>query len=145
MQIQSLFRMKYFSALFFVLAIACAPSRKLPSEKNLDGNWTLAVFPYQKKTLAEVFGSRVVELRFSKDSSAVTGTTGCNRFRGTYTADAENLTISPNLILTKMACTDYDERLFLNALNRVTKYRQIEGQLELMHNNEIVMIFAKAL
>lgn len=130
-------------AIFGVLLIACAPSRKPPTEKKLEGDWSLAVFPYQKKTLAEVFGNRVVEMQFDKDSSFVSGTTGCNRFRGRYTADAENLRFSQNMVLTKMACPDYDEQLFLNALTRVNRYRLIEGQLELLNNTEIVMIFAK--
>ena len=71
------------------------------------------------------------------------GTTGCNRFSGTYTADTVNLSFSSNKAFTKMACPGYDEQLFLKALNRVNRYRLIESELELRDNDAIVMIFAK--
>jgi len=124
---------------------ACATTHKTAQkEKHLDGNWVLAVFmPAQKKTLAEVFGTRTIEVQFNKNTNDVAGTTGCNRFAGTYTADTLNLTFSQNQVLTKMACGDYNEQVFLSALNQVNRYRLAEGQLELRQNNDIVMIFAK--
>ena len=128
-----------------LLTAACAtPHKVVKSQKNLDGSWVLAVFiPAQKKTLAEVFGDRKIELQFNKASNGVSGTTGCNRFAGTYTADTLNLTFSQNQVLTKMACGDYNEQLFLSALNQVNRYRIVEGQLELMEDTDIVMVFAR--
>ena len=126
-----------------MLLISCAATRQAAPNSNLNGGWKLAVFPYQKKTLAEVFGTRVIELHFDNAAKTIAGTTGCNRFTGSFTATADSLVFSQHQALTKMACPDYDEQLFLNALNRVNRYRLIEGQLELLQQNEIVMIFAK--
>lgn len=128
-----------------LIITACAtPHKVAKSEKNLEGSWVLAVFiPAQQKTLAEVFGDRKVELQFNKATNGVTGTTGCNRFVGTYTADTLNLTFSQNQLLTKMACGDYNEQVFLSALNRINRYRLTEGQLELMDDTDIVMILAR--
>lgn len=136
-------RIAAFIIVFFLMA--CSASRKATKQdNNLDGRWTLASFmPSEKKTLAEVFGDRAVELQFNKSTNGVAGTTGCNRFAGTYTADTANLTFSQNLALTKMACPGYDEQVFLNALNRVNRYRLVESQLELLQNDDILMIFAK--
>lgn len=132
-------------ALVAVLLLACATPRKAAKQDdNLDGSWVLSVFrPDQKKTLAEVFGNRTVELQFDKAANRISGTTGCNRFTGGYTADTANLSFSQNRALTKMACPEYDEQLFLNAMDKVNRYRLIEGQLELMQDKDILFIFAR--
>jgi heat shock protein HslJ len=137
-------KQKLFGAVL-LLVTACATTRQAPKvDENLEGRWQLASFmPSQKKTLAEVFGERTVELRFNKATHGVAGTTGCNRFAGTFTADTINLKFSQNRVTTKMACPGYDEQVFLNAMDRVNRYRLVESQLELMQNEEIVMIFAK--
>ena len=129
----------------FTLLTGCKTASKVAAGNDLDGQWVLAVFPYQKKTLAEVFGNRVVQLQFEKSSKRISGTTGCNRFTSGYSVSADSLRFSQNFALTKMACPGYDEQLVLQALNRVNRYRLIESQLELMQNGEIVMIFARKL
>ena len=136
----------FFAGAFFLLLLAaCTAARNgAAAGNNLDGAWTLSVFePAQKKTLSELFGARIAELQFDSKTMKISGTTGCNRFTGTYTADTANLLFSQNLALTRMACAGYDEAQFVNALKRINRYQLIEGQLELMQNDEIVMIFAK--
>ena len=137
---------KLFAGLSVLLFVAaCATPHKVTKQlNNLNGDWVLAVFmPEQKKTLAEVFGSRVAELQFNKSTNGVTGTTGCNRFASSFTADTTNLQFSENRVLTKMSCGDFDEQTFLNALDRVNRYRLNEGQLELMQDSAILMVFAR--
>jgi heat shock protein HslJ len=133
--------------LVFVLAagigVACTAPRKATRMNELGGGWVLAVFPHEKKTLAEVFGTRVIDLRFAPDSNRVSGSTGCNRFHGSYTADTAMLRFSPDMALTRMACPGNSEALFLNAMARVNRYRINEGQLELFQNKELVMVFAR--
>jgi heat shock protein HslJ len=82
-------------------------------------------------------------LRFDTKTNAVTGSTGCNRFAGTYSGDTSHLSFSQHFSLTKRACSGYDEQLVLNALKRVNRYRLTEGELELRENDAIVMLFAK--
>jgi heat shock protein HslJ len=133
--------------LFLLLAacvgIACTAPRRATRFNELDGGWVLAVFPHEKKTLAEVFGTRIIDLRFATDSNRVSGSTGCNQFNGSYTADTAKIRFSPDMALTRMACPGYDERLFLNAMSRVNRYRINEGQLELFHDKDLVMVFAR--
>lgn len=125
--------------------MACGTSHKIAKQMdNLDGSWVLAIFmPEQKKTLAEIFGTRAVDIQFDKATHGVSGSTGCNRFMSKYTADTASLQFSGNRVLTKMACGDYNEQTFLNALDQVNRYRIAEGQLELLQNNDIVMVFAR--
>jgi heat shock protein HslJ len=129
--------------LLFLLLAACTAPRKATRFNELAGGWVLAVFPHEKKTLAEVFGTRVIDLRFATDSNRVSGSTGCNQFNGSYTADTATLLFLPGMALTRMACPGNNESLFLNAMARVNRYRIIEGQLELFHDNDLVMVFAR--
>lgn len=133
------------AAVAVLLLAACTTARKAANQNHeLNGRWRLAVFmPSQKKTLAEVFGERVVEMQFDVATNRVTGNTGCNQFSGTYTADTAHLTFPDKRVLTRMACPGYDENLFLNALNQVNRYRLIESELELRQNDTIIMIFSK--
>jgi heat shock protein HslJ len=58
------------------------------------------------------------------DDGTVSGSTGCNRFNGTYQADAVALTFSP-LVTTKMACDDAanaQELAVLTGLAATTAY-----------------------
>jgi heat shock protein HslJ len=134
--------------LFLLLAaafavVSCTAPRKATRINELAGGWVLAIFPHEKKTLAEVFGTRVIDLRFAPDSNRVSGSTGCNQFTGMYTADTARIVFSPNMALTRMACPGYNETLFLNAMARVNRYRINEGQLELFQNTDLVMVFAR--
>jgi heat shock protein HslJ len=131
--------------IFSLFLLACATPHKVAKQMdNLNGSWVLSIFmPEQKKTLAEMFGTRAIDIQFNKATHGVTGTTGCNRFVSNYTADTASMQFSQNRVLTKMACGDYDEQMFLNALDRVNRYRIVEGQLELLQNNDIVMVFAR--
>jgi len=57
-------------------------------------------------------------------AGTISGTTGCNRFSGTYTQTGERLQISKNLAVTRMYCDGLmeQERLILEALKHVRRF-----------------------
>jgi heat shock protein HslJ len=64
----------------------------------------------------------------------VSGSSGCNRFTGTYMQDGESLHFSP-MAMTKMACPppqDALERAFIQAMAGTAAMRQSGGTLELL-------------
>ena len=64
----------------------------------------------------------------------VSGSTGCNRFTGTYKQDGNNLQFSPPAV-TKMACpppVEALERSFLQAMAATTSVRKSGETLELL-------------
>src|SRR5688572_9762022 len=81
---------------------ACATTGAVAGRALGDGEWRLV----------ELGGSAAVAgegpagapfLRFAADSGRVSGSTGCNRLAGPYTADGEALRFGA-LVSTRMAC-----------------------------------------
>ncbi len=127
--------------LFSVLLLSCATANK--AQKPLDGTWELSVFPSGEKTFAEIFGQRRPEITFNASQKQVSGTTGCNRFFGPFTLKNNRISFGSNLGLTKMACPEYDENIFVNAMLQADSYRIDGDQLELLAGDVILMSFTK--
>jgi heat shock protein HslJ len=122
-----------------MLQLACGTSRKTTTELN--GNWELVIFPASTKTLSEIFTMKRPEIQL--ENGRLTGSTGCNRMNGTYTASGTSLEIGNNLAITKMGCPNYDESIFIEALNKVNRFQVKDNQLMLMQDSITVMTFAK--
>jgi heat shock protein HslJ len=129
----------YLASLIF---LSCASSKN-GTDENLSGSWELSVFPGTDKTFEEVFGQRRPELQFDNTKATVTGSTGCNRLTGSYTAGDNNFSFGNNIATTKMACPGYEESVFLDALAKVNRYEVANGQLRFMHDSTLVMSFVK--
>jgi heat shock protein HslJ len=122
-----------------MLQLACGTSRKTTSELN--GDWELVVFPGSTKTLSEIFTMKRPEIQL--ENGSLTGSTGCNRINGTYTASGTSLQIGNNLAITKMGCPNYDENIFIEALNKVNRFEVRKNELMLMQDSVLLMTFAK--
>jgi heat shock protein HslJ len=76
---------------------------------------------------------REAHMMFSAEGNRVSGSTGCNRFTGTFTRTGDSLSFAP-LAITKMACPpplDAQERAFLAALQAITAMHLASNTLEL--------------
>jgi heat shock protein HslJ len=78
------------------------------------------------------------EIRFSSGAEPrVMGTTGCNRFSGTYKLEKGGRLTVGTVAVTRMACaaeTMEVERRFLEALGRVNGFRIEDGELLLLEH-----------
>ncbi len=66
------------------------------------------------------------------EGGKVSGSSGCNRFHGSFTAEGKTLTIHP-LATTRMACEDAvmsQEQQFLGALQSATTWDIVRGMLD---------------
>ena len=75
----------------------------------------------------------------------ITGENGCNRYNGTYQADAAKgtMTIGPNLATTQIACPGIRARLeqaYMAALPKVKKYEATAEQLTLLDGSGTVLL-----
>ena len=76
----------------------------------------------------------------------VSGSTGCNRFAGSYQQDGNSLRFTP-LAVTKMACPpplDSLERSFLQALAATTALRQSCNTLDLLDSAGQILLRLRA-
>ena len=76
----------------------------------------------------------------------MSGSTGCNRFTGTYQLNGKSLKFSP-LAMTKMACPpplDAQERAFIQAMKATASVRQSGNTLELLDAGDKVQMRLQA-
>ena len=113
------------SALFALFAlVACAAGRRPAPAAFVDNEWRLAELNGNPALTTE--GRRRAYLRFARDSARVSGSTGCNRFTGTFTRAGQTLRFGPTMATTRMACVELQinqqERAFLAALQATQRY-----------------------
>jgi heat shock protein HslJ len=97
----------------------------------LTGSWQ--VVEVSGKPVTDCQPNREPHLVFTAEGR-VSGSTGCNRFTGTYQQDGTSLKFSP-FAVTKMACPpplDALERSFLQAMAATAAMRQSGTTLELL-------------
>ncbi|HYF32256.1 MAG TPA: META domain-containing protein [Chitinophagaceae bacterium] len=125
------------------LLFACSSSRNSAAElNNLNGFWSLTVFPAASKTMAELFSMRTPDMQLDVPNRRVSGTTGCNRISGPFTIDGAEFRFG-SLATTKMGCPGYDETVFLDALGKVNRFQLNNDQLSLYQDSTLLMTFAK--
>lgn len=77
----------------------------------------------------------------NRPAPRVSGSTGCNRFVGSYESSRSNLTFGA-IASTRMACPDAmeQERNFEQALQAVRRWRGVDGRLELLDEQGAVRL-----
>ncbi|HSZ33489.1 MAG TPA: META domain-containing protein [Puia sp.] len=104
----------------------------------LAGKW------YYQKNLQNVPStSRVPEIDFDIMQFLLSGSTGCNRMSGSFTADKKALHISDKLITTRMYCPDYDEMNFLKNLLKTDGYHFDRGSLVMTSGDSVISIWSR--
>jgi heat shock protein HslJ len=128
--------MKWFSSIFIVTLVALLMVCMGPAAAGAD-----AAFMDTYWRAVEISGTptaplpkqREAHMMFSAEGNRVSGSTGCNRFTGTFTQTGDSLRFSP-LATTKMACPpplDAQERAFLQALHATAAIHLAGNTLEL--------------
>lgn len=106
---------------------AAAAEPAVSDTGSLAGTWYLvAALP------SDTAAGRVPVITFNATAKSFGGNTGCNSMRGNYTTTDSTLSISEQIITTKMACPGYNEDAFLKSLPRTTAYRFENGMLILL-------------
>lgn len=85
------------------------------------------------------------KLSFYGMNETFSGFTGCNKIAGRYSMSGANrISFDQANASTKMVCIgDYDESIFLETLHKVNGYKSINGQLQLLDGQNILMTFSK--
>lgn len=118
--------------LLALLMVGAGPAAAAGPDAALTGAYWRAV-EISGQPAAPLPKKREAHLMFSAQGNRVSGSTGCNRFTGTFTQTGDNLHFSP-LAITKMACLPAltaQERAFLAALQATTAMHLAENTLEL--------------
>jgi len=84
--------------------------------------WRMTGYNNGKGGFVSALGAVAVTAAFGADGR-LTGSSGCNEYRGKYTQDGENLTVGTLILMTRKACapeTLDQERAYLSALRSAT-------------------------
>ncbi len=117
-----------------------------PSGPGLEGTeWALASL--SGSDTVQGAGGRVPDLLLDAEQQRAAGFSGCNRYFGGYQREGNPNHGSPlsfgQLAGTLMACAEGDalERAYLQALSQVNAFRIVDGQLQLMQNDQVIATF----
>jgi heat shock protein HslJ len=73
-----------------------------------------------------------------------TGNTGCNSMSGSLNFSNKDIRFGRNIVTSKMACNEYDETAFLNALKKADNYALNGNMLEIRQGNTLLLAFKKS-
>jgi heat shock protein HslJ len=107
------------------------------------GNWSVSSY-YAVTALTSVVGG--VELTAKFDESTVTGSGGCNTFRGPYRVTSPSINIGP-ITSTFKTCTatevNHQEQHYLSALQQATTFKVTGPQLILYRSDGGIAVILK--
>jgi heat shock protein HslJ len=78
---------------------------------------------------------------FSSKDQTVSGSSGCNSYRGAYKVDGLTLTIDKDIVMTAMACSDAvnkQESQYIQTLKAASSYKMDHGNLLIYSGNSIL-------
>lgn len=129
-----------FSRLFAVAGIAlllsaCASLTGTADQPLQQTHWKLSSLADSSQLAHE--SQRTPDLQFNSRAKRVAGSTGCNRFMGSYTLKGQQLKFR-QLATTMMACSRGmdTEEAYLDALSKVASWKVHGDSLELLDANK---------
>ena len=122
------------SIFLFSLLIGCTSAEKIVDLENHE--WI--VTSIMGKTINpgnQPGGSPTINF---SDNNKLFGSTGCNRFIGSFKLDKNSISLEPGAV-TKMFCPDSPEQEFLSAVRKVSGFK-FEGEtLKLLNGSTTLM------
>jgi heat shock protein HslJ len=109
-----------------------------------DTRWIVTGYNNGKQAVVSIGPDTSMTLEFDSEN-AISGTAGCNSFRGSYSSDSDNLTVG-EIAATRRLCEDVvmaQEKLFLEALNRSASWRVEGNRLEIRDVGGAMLLIAK--
>ncbi len=94
---------------------------------SLAGSWyLLPVLP------SDTGAGKTPQLNLDLSQKTFSGNTGCNSMSGRFDFTDSTIVFNERIMLTKMACTGYNEQAFIKNLLRVNRFRFQDSVLVLM-------------
>jgi heat shock protein HslJ len=101
--------------------------------ETLSGAWELMPI-----LASDTASGRLAHINFDTKANRFTGNTGCNTMGGSFYHDNDSLVFNSVQVFTKMDCTGYNEKAFVENFSRTNHYRIENGVLELLTGQTIL-------
>ena len=90
------------------------------------------------------YWTRIPSVTLNPTTLVFSGNTGCNSMSGSFNFSGKDFKFNKNITTSKMACNEYNEAAFLNALRRADNYSiNNEGMLEFRQGQTALLVFRK--
>lgn len=89
------------------------------------------------------YWKRLPEINMMPTLGIFTGNTGCNLMNGSFNFSGNDIKFDSRIRTSKMACNEYDETTFVNALTKVDNYNVTNDMLELKQGNTTLLTFKR--
>jgi heat shock protein HslJ len=90
------------------------------------------------------YWKRMPSLTINAAKRVFTGNTGCNSMSGSFNFSNKDIQFGRNIATSRMACNEYDESAFLNALKKADNYSLTGNMLEMRQGNTLLLTFRKS-
>lgn len=113
------------------------------SQKSLQGTWKFDYFTMVNTDKKILFPLQIPEITFDTKSKKFSGQAGCNNISGAYSQEGENLSFRQPMIMTRMSCNSSGEKIFIDYINSVQKFRINGNSLELIADVKPIIVMQK--
>lgn len=136
--VQNNHTMKNIIILSLIIGLFGSCVEKLNPEKLKNTNWELTSI-----TGTTLPNGATATLNIGNDLK-ISGKSFCNNYGGQAEIVDEKVTLK-NVFGTKMFCHEFDkaELAYLNALNKVNSAKIVNGQLQLLNDKDVLMVFTQ--
>lgn len=100
---------------------------------TLEGSWQL-----QPVLPSDTAAGKIPTLVFDLTSKKFQGNTGCNSMNGSFYLAGDSLSFDEQIVMTRMACPGYNEKIFMENLIKTNRYKIETGILQLMQEQTIL-------
>ncbi|MDB5191739.1 MAG: protein of unknown function Meta and HslJ [Segetibacter sp.] len=87
------------------------------------------------------YWQRIPQITFKPTAKVFTGNTGCNTMSGSFNFGGNDLQFNKRIATSKMACNEYNETAFLDAMKKVDNYTINGDRLELRQGSTLLLAF----
>lgn len=115
------------------------------AEENalLDGNWQFVNFTMVNTDVKVLFPGDRPKLFFDTKVKRFTGNAGCNTINGYIKVSGNQLQFVQPIASTRMACNASGEKLLMDYLSTVQRYRVTSTTLELFNDSKPCVVFSR--
>lgn len=111
-----------------------------PVDTSIEGHWYL-----QPQLPSDTSAGRIPQITFTVTENKFFGNTGCNSMTGMFVKKGDSLRFDERMVSTRMLCTGYNEKAFIDNLLRTNRFEIKNGVLLLLENQTVLSKWVRKL
>lgn len=130
-------------AILSIFAVSCTANPMAKNDKMYSNAWELEYITGPRITFEGLFPDKKPQISFTKGSNVITGNSGCNGYATKFNMNGNKISFEQPELSTMMYCGD-GENVFRKTMMQINNYRMIDGKLEFLMGDVVMMRFKSA-